>query len=154
MERPVTPSAPPLEDSTWWLNYGSTNQEIITHCPTCCCGEAPPAYPGDQQREPSCSHINNQSLPKGTFSRQMDHRRSNCSLCKNMDNNVSYEKRHKRIKTGLKVAAGVFFPVTLLYLATKTHDRYDNENNRGDLDALANTTEEVLTKIKVLKKSY
>ncbi len=153
MERP---SAPPLDDSTWWLNYGSTNQDTITHhahCPTCCCGEAPPPYPGDQQGAPSCSHIKHQRLPNGTFSHQMDHRSSDCSSCKNMDNSASHEKRLKRIKTGLKVAAGVFFPVTLLYLVTRTHDRYDNENNR-DLDALADTTEKVLTKIKVLKSYW
>ncbi len=165
MGRPLTPSAPPQE-MILWPDYAyyydeSLPQGIVSHCATCCCNEAPPPYcpiarsslhyQGYHQEVHSCSLDSQQRVPTAQAQRQ-DERSANCPCCKNMNNSVSqHQKRHKRIKTGINVAAGVFFPVTLLYLATRTNDPYDNENNKGDLEALTNTTEKVLTKIKVLK---
>ncbi len=61
-------------------------------------------------------------------------------------------RRCKKIKIGLGVVAVVLFPVTVLYLMVRTRDPYNTENNKGDLEAMANTTEKVLIKMRVLKK--
>ncbi len=72
----------------------------------------------------------------------------------NILNNIRRKElqRHKKIKNGLRVVAGVFFPVTLLYLLLRTRDPYNTKNNQGDLEALTKTTEKVLIKMRILKK--
>ncbi len=153
MERPLTPTAPPMdmmeeinivpqntaENPNFLQQDPPSYEEAIAQTKPYCCTymEDPPAYELKSTPPPAESD---------------DETSSRCSSCQDcsdtdVDNGTpGLTKRQKRFKLGFKVASyTVGLPFKLLYEATRSHDPYHEDNDKSHFcSSLAKKTDKLL----------